>query len=344
MSSKKFYTYLLLDPRKPGRYTYDNFITFLYEPFYVGKATGKRYSAHLSESRLSKSRTPKLNKIRKLLSLTLLPLEIRVLGNTTEELAFDFEKVLISLIGRTDINNGPLTNLTDGGEGQSGIIFSQEWRNNKSQEMKNKFSSPIERKRMSEQTTAYFSKQENRDSLSLTQKKRFESAEERLKISIATKKAMQDPAVKEKLRLAKLGKPSAKKGKSKYPPLDYTLIKYCKCGCGEKITIKRHHAWNGIPAFIVGHNTVPSKRGQEHHNYGKKRIPASKEVRRKQSDSQKTRWKRDNPIVTFDCELCKTTVHMKLLKKQKRFNKYQMNVCTSHKNGCSWKAAHLSKA
>ena len=33
-----YYNYVYLDPRKPGRYIYDDInVSFLYEPYYVGK-------------------------------------------------------------------------------------------------------------------------------------------------------------------------------------------------------------------------------------------------------------------------------------------------------------------
>jgi len=32
-----FYSYIFLNPLKPGRYTYGDFVSFLYEPFYVGR-------------------------------------------------------------------------------------------------------------------------------------------------------------------------------------------------------------------------------------------------------------------------------------------------------------------
>jgi hypothetical protein len=34
------------------------------------------------------------------------------------------------------------------------------------------------------------------------------------------------------------------------------LVKYCKCGCGQQIIIKKHHKYYGIPDYISGHNLV----------------------------------------------------------------------------------------
>lgn len=43
-----------------------------------------------------------------------------------ESIAFDLEKALIAQYGRRDLGLGPLTNLTDGGEGTAGHIFTKE--------------------------------------------------------------------------------------------------------------------------------------------------------------------------------------------------------------------------
>ena len=47
-----FYTYIYLDPRKPGKYEYGDYL-FSYEPFYVGKGKGNKHIGlkHTSESK-----------------------------------------------------------------------------------------------------------------------------------------------------------------------------------------------------------------------------------------------------------------------------------------------------
>ncbi len=45
-----------------------------------------------------------------------------------------------------------------------------------------------------------------------------------------------------------------RKGESKYPKVNTNLIKYCKCGCKNKITIQAHHNKYGVPDYIHGHN------------------------------------------------------------------------------------------
>ena len=45
----EFYVYIYLDPRKPGRYCYEE-VSFLFEPIYVGKGKNNRYKTHLTRA------------------------------------------------------------------------------------------------------------------------------------------------------------------------------------------------------------------------------------------------------------------------------------------------------
>lgn len=123
----KFYVYILLDPRKPGKFEYlDNCL--LYEPFYVGKGSGRRFKRHLYNDNHEKGRNPFktniINKIEKELGIK--PFVIKIKINITEKEAFDLESRLIQEIGRRDKKGGFLTNLTNGGEGTSGYKHSEE--------------------------------------------------------------------------------------------------------------------------------------------------------------------------------------------------------------------------
>lgn len=123
----KFYVYVLLDPRKPGKFEYSDFC-FLYEPFYIGKGSGRRINRHLCDDKKELSRnffkTNIINKINKELGLKPFILKLKI--NLTEKEAFDLEKKLIQEIGRRDKKLGTLTNLTNGGEGSSGYTHSEE--------------------------------------------------------------------------------------------------------------------------------------------------------------------------------------------------------------------------
>jgi NUMOD3 motif len=115
-----FYGYVLLDPRKSGRYIYDRY-AFEYEPFYVGKGSNARIDGH----RYTNDGTFKYNIINKITEAGLDFISIVIETGLTELQAFSLEKHLIKLIGRRDLGLGPLANLTDGGEGASGAQYTR---------------------------------------------------------------------------------------------------------------------------------------------------------------------------------------------------------------------------
>jgi len=115
-----YYVYIYLDPRKPGKYKYDEY-KFDYEPFYVGKGKGRRFK-DIDYNRSDYFKR-KINKIKNSgLKLTFLKLK----KNLNEEESFIQESKLIKLIGRKDLNKGTLVNFTDGGGGISGYIKTEE--------------------------------------------------------------------------------------------------------------------------------------------------------------------------------------------------------------------------
>lgn len=119
-----FYVYVLLDPRKPGNFEYGP-LSFDYEPFYVGKGKGKRDRSHFRMGNVrqdaARIKSPfKVNKILKILESGLEPVVVRIKQEATERVAFKLEMRAIELIGRKPL--GPLTNLTNGGDGVSGYI------------------------------------------------------------------------------------------------------------------------------------------------------------------------------------------------------------------------------
>jgi hypothetical protein len=94
----------------------DMYYTYAYlredrTPYYIGKGSGKRvYSKIRSVS---------------------IPPEDRILilkKDLTEEESFQHEKYMIAIFGRKDLGTGILRNKTDGGEGVSGHIYTEEQR------------------------------------------------------------------------------------------------------------------------------------------------------------------------------------------------------------------------
>jgi len=115
-----FYIYIYLNPRKPGRYCYEN-VCFLYKPFYVGKGKNGRWKE------IKWNRTKHFNRIiNKIKSEGLNPIIIKLRENLEENESFKLEIELIKLIGKEKLKEGPLTNVVDGGEGISGYEHTEE--------------------------------------------------------------------------------------------------------------------------------------------------------------------------------------------------------------------------
>jgi hypothetical protein len=126
MSDNIYYLYVLLDPRKSGLFKYDD-LEFNYEPFYVGISKHKnRYLSHLGEAYRLNINSNKCNKIRQIKMETRMdPISINLLDKLSRYEACNLEIKYIKKIGRSNLKNGPLTNMTNGGEGISGFEMSE---------------------------------------------------------------------------------------------------------------------------------------------------------------------------------------------------------------------------
>lgn len=123
-----FYIYVYLDPRKSGKFEYSDFCS-LYEPFYIGKGKNKRCYYHLNEANNEHSKLKNrfnINKIKSILKEDLEPFIEKIFINLSEEESYNKEIDLIKEIGRKNLKTGPLTNLTSGGDGTSGYVFTEE--------------------------------------------------------------------------------------------------------------------------------------------------------------------------------------------------------------------------
>ena len=123
-----YYVYVYQDPRSPGIYKYGEY-EFSYEPFYIGKGRSWRFRNHLLKVKRGKyPNLPKFNVIKKILDEGYEPIIIKYKENMLEEESFLLEKDMIEKIGRKDLENGPLRNLTNGGEGNGNRILTEEHR------------------------------------------------------------------------------------------------------------------------------------------------------------------------------------------------------------------------
>jgi hypothetical protein len=111
-NSPIFYVYILIDPS-------DNI------PFYVGKGNGSRMYDH--EKNILKGKKLKnlhlYYKISKILDSKKPILYNKVLENVDENTALIEEINQIQKIGRADLGLGTLCNLTNGGEGSCGLVY-----------------------------------------------------------------------------------------------------------------------------------------------------------------------------------------------------------------------------
>lgn len=123
-----YYVYALLDPRKPGIYKFsleNQEIVFQFEPYYIGKGKDGRRKDHFTQFERSWNyNTIKFGKIKHIEESGYNPANYTIIieNNLSELNAHQKEKDIISLIGRIDLGTGCLANLTNGGEGSSGLI------------------------------------------------------------------------------------------------------------------------------------------------------------------------------------------------------------------------------
>lgn len=124
-----FYNYVYLDPTKPGKYYYNDVdLCFLYEPFYAGKGHKNRSRVHLRNYNLDNDGNKlKTNKIKKIINETGNEPYIIIFNYCNNEVTtLNNEVQLISYIGRKINKDGPLTNITIGGDGTSGLKHTNE--------------------------------------------------------------------------------------------------------------------------------------------------------------------------------------------------------------------------
>lgn len=197
-----FYTYALLDPRKPKPCIYDDIDpnyhwSFSYEPFYVGKGKGERLTGHKAKGDYNKHKT---NKIRKIENAGLEVIRVILASGLSEKKAYELERHLISVIGRSDQKIGPLTNLTSGGLGVSELSKAQMKERVKTRKKKPNYADMVKRISESNRKSWASKSKEVMQAFSRTvsdiHKNRSES--EKAKISKRISKALNSPDVLKK--------------------------------------------------------------------------------------------------------------------------------------------------
>ena len=188
-------------------------------PYYIGKGKGNRaYKKHRKGIGVPKDKSR----------------IIFLKQNLTEEQAFRHEIYMIAVFGRKDLGNGILHNRTDGGEGSSGWVPSEETRRKiseaskgntymlgktLSEETKRKMSDTRKGKTHSEETKKKQSEvkkgktfsEEHRRNLSEAQKGKSLSEETRRKMSETRKGKIPSKETRRKLSEARKGQAKGKK-------------------------------------------------------------------------------------------------------------------------------------
>lgn len=113
--------YCYLDSRKPGKFIYPNLdVCFLFEPFYVGiSKTKTRKFSHLKEALDESNDSEKSKQIREIIEEDRTPFIIILKKDSSIKIS-NYEKVFVKNIGRSFLNQGPLTNICKGGFGGYG--------------------------------------------------------------------------------------------------------------------------------------------------------------------------------------------------------------------------------
>jgi hypothetical protein len=124
-------------------------------PYYIGK--GKNRRAHHNCGRYIQ---PPKDKNRILF----------LKKNLTEEEAFKHEKYMIAILGRKDLGTGILRNLTDGGEGSSGRVLSEESRKKMRNSAIGKIVSEKTKQKMSDSSKGKPKSEEHRKKISEAQR------------------------------------------------------------------------------------------------------------------------------------------------------------------------------
>jgi molecular chaperone DnaK (HSP70) len=186
----------------------NRFYTYAYlredrTPYYIGKGSGKR----LYKKGRGQIKPPK-NKDRILI----------LKKDITEEEAFKHEIYMIAVFGRKDLGTGILHNRTDGGDGCSGAVRSEEWKKRMSKlKIGNTYGkSPSEetRRKISESSKGRILSEETKRKISESNKGKIFSEEHKRKLSESHKGQMVSKETRRKISETQSGEKHYLYGKS----------------------------------------------------------------------------------------------------------------------------------
>ena len=178
-----FYVYVYRDPR-PNKNN---------QPVYVGKGTGDRDLSHWSRGSHNKPFQDFLSHIKR---KGLVALCERVFESESEQEAFDKEIELISIYGRRDIGTGTLFNRTDGGEGASGAVRTEEQKINIGKFSKQNWSNEAYRKKIVDSQTKVQNTPEAKAIKSKNSKAMWKEQGEKISVSIAAARNTEESKAK----------------------------------------------------------------------------------------------------------------------------------------------------
>jgi hypothetical protein len=160
-------------------------------PYYIGKGKGNR-----AYRRRYKGIKPPKDKSKILI----------LKQNLTEEESFRHEVYMIAVFGRKDLGTGILHNRTDGGDGASGAVVSDETRRKMSEALKGKPRSKEIRRKISESHKGKTHSEESRRNMSESQKGKTFSEETKRKLSESQKGKNHSEETRRKMSEARKGK------------------------------------------------------------------------------------------------------------------------------------------
>ena len=187
-----------------GYYVYAHIKAGTSEIFYIGKGTGNRAYQKCGRSNRWKNYVNKYG------------LEVLFLrSNLSNEEASKYEIEKIGEIGRLDTGNGPLINMTDGGEGTSGKLHTAESKELMSERAKGRKLSEETKKKLSDANIGKKASSETKKKLSMMRsgkkmKSHVCSDEAKAKTSLALKGRTRSPETIQKIRETILAKRASK--------------------------------------------------------------------------------------------------------------------------------------